>query len=95
MNGRRLLAAACFAILAGCAHERIVLETVEVKVPVPVPCAVDMPPRPERPTKREPPAENIYQAMQRALAEAELWEGWAKKAEAAASKCQLPPKGTP
>lgn len=78
-----------FAVtLAACAHERVVIETVELKVPIPVPCAVTMPPDPERPTKKDPPAADIFAAMQRALAELELWEAWSTRAKAAAAGCQ-------
>ena len=75
-------------LLAGCAHERVVIETVNVRVPVPVPCVVQMPADPDKPTRKEPAAKDVFEAMQRALAEIELWEGWAIRARAAVGGCK-------
>lgn len=82
------------SVLAGCAHERVVIQTVETKVPVPVPCVVALPDEPERHSKKE--ATDIFVAMKNALAEIEGWEGWALKAKAASAGCaSAPPKDTP
>ena len=71
--------------LAGCAHERVVIETVELKVPVIIPCPAKVPADFARPTKTAAP--DIFEAMKLALAEIELWEAWGVKAKAAIEGC--------
>lgn len=75
-------------MLAGCAHERVVIEPVEVKVPIAVPCVVQLPADFDRPTQKSPPSASIFEAMQRSLAEIELWQGWQAQAKAAIKGCQ-------
>lgn len=72
-------------LVTGCAHERVVIQPVEVKVPVVVVCAAQLPPDP-RPI--EGPAPDIFEAMKRALAEIELWRAWGLEARAAVTGCQ-------
>ena len=74
--------------VAGCAHERVVIQPVDVKVPVVIPCAAQLPADPERHTRAAPPAADIFEAMKRSLAEIEAWEGWALQAKAAVRGCQ-------
>lgn len=78
------------AALAGCATtapEQIV-RTVEVPKLVTVPCAVKLEPYPQDATAQKPAAEDIFQAMQRALATISRWEAWAKTTKAAVAGCQ-------
>ena len=81
----KLLAVLLALALAGCAHERVVIETVELKVPVMVPCPAKVPADFARPTKTD--AKDIFEAMKLALAEIELWEAWGVKAKAAIEGC--------
>jgi hypothetical protein len=90
----RLAVLAALLAIAGCAHERVVIETVEVKVPVPVPCVVKLDELPALPAEQESPAPDYFEAMKRALASLELMKGWARKAQVASSACQIG-KGTP
>ncbi len=80
------------AAVAGCAHERVRIETVPVKVPVPIPCAAPMPTPierlTERPLTKATAEERLYEAMQNALAEIELWIGWEREARAAVKGCE-------
>ena len=81
----KLAIVALALVLTGCAHERVVIKTVDVKVPVMVPCAAKLPADPESFTG---PAPDIFTAMQRALAELELWRAWGIEARAAVTGCQ-------
>lgn len=80
------------AAVSGCARELVRVEPVPVKVPVPIPCATSMPAPIERPTQKpltKPTAEErLYEAMQNALAEIELWTGWEREARAAVKGCE-------
>jgi len=86
---RLFVLALALLLLAGCAHERVVIQPVEVRVPVMIPCAAELPPEP-RPI--EGPAPDVFEAMKRALAEIETWRAWGLEARAAVRGCQ-PTKG--
>lgn len=77
-------------LLVGCATTKpsIITKTVEVKVPVQVPCKVKPVPKPNMPLKSLDPSSNIYDKVKTALAEIEIRKGYETNLEAAIKSCE-------
>lgn len=72
-------------LLAGCASQP---QTIEVRVPVPVPCQIPDIPWPALPIDSLPADADVFVASRALWASLELMEGWAATAEAAMSACR-------
>lgn len=90
MIAAALLAVAAFLAGHWTAPDKTV--TVQVKVPVPVECRVDVPDRPEMPTEQFSEQPTIDQFTQGAMAELERREGYEQKLRAALAACTEPVK---
>ena len=84
---RKLLLLAC-AVLAGCGTAR----TVQVRVPVPVPCLEAEPARPEMPTEALAPGAPPFVLLRAALAEIDRRAGYEAELVAALRACTAPLK---
>ena len=63
-------------------------QTVEVKVPIGIPCTIPDIPRPSLPVDSLTPDADIFVATRALWATVELLEGWAAQAEAAMGACR-------
>ncbi len=79
------------ALLAGCAGAPRV-ETVEVRVPVPVECREPVPARPAMPTEALRPGVTVDDFARAAMAELERREGYEGQLVAALEACRAPIK---
>ncbi|ABM32224.1 hypothetical protein QRO08_16575 [Paracidovorax citrulli] len=79
------------ALLAGCAGAPRV-ETVEVRVPVPVECREPVPARPAMPTDALRPGASLDDFARAALAEIERREGYEGQLLTALEACRAPIK---
>ncbi|AVS67838.1 hypothetical protein C8245_21135 [Paracidovorax avenae] len=77
------------ALLAGCAATPRV-ETVEVRVPVPVECREPVPARPAMPTEGLRPGANLDDFARAAMAELERREGYEVLLLVALEACRAP-----
>ncbi|AVS80906.1 hypothetical protein C8246_05730 [Paracidovorax avenae] len=77
------------ALLAGCAGAPR-LETVEVRVPVPVECREPVPARPAMPTEALRPGVTVDDFARAAMAEIERREGYEGQMIAALEACRAP-----
>lgn len=85
----RMLAAAILFALPGCATtERVVTRTVEVKVPVPVPCRVDPVERPAFAVEALPAGASAFERLRALLVERQQRIAYESRLEAAISQCQ-------
>lgn len=84
---RKLLLLAC-AVLTGCGTAR----TVQVRVPVPVPCQEAEPARPAMPTESLQPGAHPFVLLRAALAEIDRREAWSVELLAALRACTAPLK---
>jgi hypothetical protein len=82
-----LIVVVCMVLLAGCATTA---PMVEVRVPVPVECRVNVPARPAMPTDGLGPGAALDAAVAAMLAELELREGYEKELRAALATCTAP-----
>ena len=82
---RKLLLLAC-AVLAGCGTAR----TVQVRVPVPVPCQEAEPVRPAMPTESLQPGVPPFLLLRAALAEIDRRAGYEAELVAALRTCTAP-----
>ena len=83
--------AALILLLAGCAARPVVVtETVEVRVPVPVPCIAEMPARPAVMTDAELLALDDYRAVVALRRDRMLLVQYAAEAEAVMRPCARP-----
>jgi len=83
---KALFAVVLALLLAGCASQ--VAKPVEVKVPVSVPCSVDMPKKPISAVDALPIGSNIWQQMAALRADRINWRAYEKELEAAIAACQ-------
>jgi len=77
------------ALLAGCASAPRV-ETVEVRVPVPVECREPVPARPAMPTEALRPGVSVDDFARAAMAEIERREGYEGQLLVALETCRAP-----
>ena len=82
MNTRAILGACAAMLLAGCATN-----PATVRVAVPVPCRVQVPPRPEMPTENLPVDAALDDFVAAAAAEIERREGYELQLRAALAAC--------
>lgn len=78
------------AVVASCAMKEPPVEYVpyEVRVPVPVPCAAEVPPEPEWATKTLKKADTLDEKAKQLLAEREQRQGYEAKLKAATDGCR-------
>ena len=88
MKALALLAA---ALLAGCAAQESRLEPVEVRVPIPVRCRVQLPAEPAWAMDASAQDADIDALMAAALAELKQREGYEIELKAAAAACDREP----
>lgn len=89
MAPSRLLAAVVLAMaLVGCASKPVRYETVEVKVPVRVPCDVESPAQPGWVAGLVPREADVYVQMRALLADRELAKGYMGELEVALAACK-------
>lgn len=79
-------------LVAGCAGvqppREIKTETMEVKVPVPVPCRITAPDKPDLPVQGLKKDSDLLEKTKAVLAERELVSGYVLELEAAIKSCQ-------
>lgn len=75
-------------LLAGCAHTEPVIQTVEVKVPVYIPCSQEVQPAPEYATKKADPDANIWDQSKALRQEIDQRKAREKLLEAAIEACK-------
>lgn len=85
---KRIATALLAAVLAGCATENTIVRTVEVKVPVPVPCRIEPIERPAFAFDAVTPAYGLYEKGRALLAEREQRIAYEARLEAAITACQ-------
>lgn len=82
------IAALFAAALSGCAADPIVVRTVQVKVPVPVPCDAPAIERPVYALETVDEGADVYELARAALAEIEQREAREIRLEAALNSCR-------
>ena len=86
---KRIAAALLAATITGCATEQaVVVRTVEVKVPVPVPCRIGHIERPNFAFDAVTPSNGLYEKGRALLAEREQRIAYEARLEAAITACQ-------